>query len=344
MSVVIDGSAGITTPDLTDTSLTSGRVVYAGTSGNLTGSSALQFNGDGTLLINNTGNCSVSVTSSGYSQLILNGGVSENYITSDDTLSFYVGGSEGMRITTAGNVGIGTSSPANNGSGNTVLDIAAGSSKNANIFLHGGNTSGAVAGFQIQSASDATVYLWNYANTPTVFGTNGAERARIMAEGNLLVGTTSSAFTGRVVTLQPTSASNVLSVWNSATSGDNSLIGFFTDGGSGRGSITYNRGAGVVAYNVTSDYRAKDIYGPIPDSGALIDSVPVYMGKMKGATQERPMFIAHETPAYAHTGEKDAVDKDGNPVYQQMDASSLVPVMWAEIQSLRTRLTALENK
>jgi len=72
----------------------------------------------------------------------------------------------------------------------------------------------------------------------------------------------------------------------------------------------------------------------------LIDSVPVYMGKMKGATQERPMFIAHETPEYAHTGEKDAVDADGNPVYQQMDASALIPVMWAEIQSLRARLKA----
>jgi hypothetical protein len=169
------------------------------------------------------------------------------------------------------------------------------------------------------------------------------ERARIDSSGNLLVGTTSGAFTGKVVTLQTTSASNVITAWNSATSGDNSLIGFFTDGGTGRGSITYNRTAGLVAYNTTSDYRAKDIIGPIQDSGSVIDSVPVYMGKMKGATQERPMFIAHEVPAYAHTGEKDAVDADGKPVYQQMDASALIPVMWAEIQSLRARVAALES-
>jgi hypothetical protein len=45
MSVLIDGTAGITTPDLTDTSLTSGRVVYAGTGGNLTGSASLVFDG-----------------------------------------------------------------------------------------------------------------------------------------------------------------------------------------------------------------------------------------------------------------------------------------------------------
>jgi hypothetical protein len=65
---------------------------------------------------------------------------------------------------------------------------------------------------------------------------------------------------------------------------------------------------------------------------------------MKDATQERPMFIAHEVPAYAHTGEKDAVDKDGKPVYQQMDAAALIPVMWAELQSLRARVAQLESK
>ena len=45
MAIVLDGTTGITTPDLTDTSLTSGRVVYAGTSGNLTGSTNLTFDG-----------------------------------------------------------------------------------------------------------------------------------------------------------------------------------------------------------------------------------------------------------------------------------------------------------
>jgi len=45
MPVTISGDSGITTPDLTDTSLTSGRVVYAGASGNLTGVSTFVFDG-----------------------------------------------------------------------------------------------------------------------------------------------------------------------------------------------------------------------------------------------------------------------------------------------------------
>ena len=136
-----------------------------------------------------------------------------------------------------------------------------------------------------------------------------------------------------------TASVTTVGVWNDAASGDNTFVTFYTDAGATtRGSITYNRAGGLTVYNTTSDYRAKDIIGPVINSGELIDSVPVYVGKMKGATQERPMFIAHETPSYAHTGEKDAVDADGNPVYQQMDASALIPVMWAEIQSLRKRL------
>ena len=204
--------------------------------------------------------------------------------------------------------------------------------------------------------ANSSTFEWNIAASGTAGGAISFTQAMTLdPSGNFLVGTTSQLSTERfsVVatgTNQAIYAKNAggdftFNCWNSATSGNNQFIQFITEASpTARGSITYNRAGGLTAYNVTSDYRAKDIYGPVTDSGVLIDSVPVYMGKMKGATHERPMFIAHETPEYAHTGEKDAVDADGNPVYQQMDASALIPVMWAEIQSLRKRLAALEAK
>lgn len=135
-------------------------------------------------------------------------------------------------------------------------------------------------------------------------------------------------------------------LWHTATSGNNTFASFFTEASAtGRGTITYNRAGGLVAYNTTSDYRAKTIHGPMTGSGAAIDALAVYSGTMIGATIARPMFIAHEVAAvapYAVTGEKDAVDEEGAPLLQQMDAGSLVPLLVAELQSVRARLAALE--
>ena len=257
--------------------------------------------------------------------------------------------SEKARIDSSGNLGIGNTTPSTSLAGSVGIAINSAANGNTQIRLQSTSTgTGSTDGLLISLATNNDAYLYNYENANLIFGTNNTERARFDTSGNLLVGTTSGSARLRVVATASQSgaiyathvdsAEDVISCENSATSGNNVFIQFYTDATVSRGSITYNRAGGLVVYNTTSDYRAKDISGPVTNSGALIDSVPVYMGKMKWAEQERPMFIAHEVPAYAHTGEKDAVDADGNPVYQQMDASALIPVMWAEIQSLRKRL------
>jgi hypothetical protein len=193
------------------------------------------------------------------------------------------------------------------------------------------------------------------------YPTGSALGMTLDASGNLLVGTTGtvvssdsrfrvSATAVPAVDAKTTAATQaVVDEWNSDTSGDNLFNRFWTESSpiAFRGSISYNRAGGLVAYNTTSDYRAKDIIGPVSNSGSLIDSLKVYVGKMKGATIERPMLIAHElqeVAPYAVSGEKDAVDADGKPKYQQMDASALVPLLIAEIKSLRARVQTLETR
>ena len=265
--------------------------------------------------------------------------------TAGNTITF----TQAMTLDASGNLGLGTTSPT--GGANRVVDVYGSGSSAINFHNATSGTTATDGGLVGQYGSDLVLY--NYEAGIIQFGTSNAERARIDSSGNLLVGTTSgtarvrvvatSSQSGAIYATHVDSSEDVISCENSATSGNNVLINFYTDATQSRGTITYNRAAGLIAYNTMSDYRAKDIIGPVLDSGSVIDSVPVYIGKMKDATQERPMFIAHETPEYAHTGEKDAVDSDGKPVYQQLDASALVPVMWAEIQSLRKRLSALES-
>tara|TARA_R110002126_G_scaffold42446_1_gene122512 strand:+ start:885 stop:2546 length:1662 start_codon:yes stop_codon:yes gene_type:complete len=240
----------------------------------------------------------------------------------------FIGHNSALASTGYGNTFVGQAS------GNTVTSGAA----NTIIGRYNGNN----GGLDIRTANNHIVLSDGDGNPRGIFDANG----------NFRVGTTAytiasnramTVFGAAGIEAVATGATGepCVEMWQQHTSGDNVFSKFYTESTAVlRGSISYNRSSGVTAYNTTSDYRTKDISGPVTDSGALIDSTPVYMGKMKGAIQERPMFIAHEVPPYAHTGEKDAVDVDGNPVYQQMDASALVPVMWAEIQSLRQRLAA----
>jgi hypothetical protein len=184
------------------------------------------------------------------------------------------------------------------------------------------------------------------------------ERMRINSSGNIMLNTTSVIIsTTRVLQVNApsgtaavfkndTSTTETVNIWNSATSGNNVFLEFATETSiTARGSITYNRGGGVVAYNITSDYRAKTLLGAVENPGETIDALKVYRGVMNGATVERPMLVAHEAQEvapYCVTGEKDAEDDNGNPIYQQMDHQVLIPLLIAEIQQLRIRVAALE--
>jgi len=183
------------------------------------------------------------------------------------------------------------------------------------------------------------------------------ERARITSSGKTVINSTDPVLSATFSVLSQTGVNTcalrsdastsaaILNIWGNETSGDQIFSRFATDLNAPRGSITYNRGGGVVAYNTTSDYRSKTILGDLENAGATIDAFKVYRGVMNGATVERPMLIAHEAQEvapYCVTGEKDAVDDDGNPIYQQMDHQVLVPLLIAEIQQLRARVAALE--
>ena len=135
------------------------------------------------------------------------------------------------------------------------------------------------------------------------------------------------------------SGTHVVYIWNSASSGNNSFINFVVNSThDGIGSITYNRAGGLTAFNTTSDFRTKDILEEEYErSGPIIEMIPVHLGRMKGATIARPMFVAHEVALYAPwavTGQY--LGKE----MQQLAETSLIPVLWAEVQQHRRALKA----
>ena len=114
--------------------------------------------------------------------------------------------------------------------------------------------------------------------------------------------------------------------------------------GSVIGSIT-QAGTTAVLYNTTSDYRLKTVVGAVADAGQRIDALePVEYTWNADGSRTRG-FLAHkfqEVYAGSVSGTKDAVDANGKPVYQAMQASSseVIADLVAEIQDLRKRLAA----
>jgi hypothetical protein len=121
-------------------------------------------------------------------------------------------------------------------------------------------------------------------------------------------------------------------------------FGYFEYDGIQRGAIIIT--ASGTSYNTLSDYRLKENVVPIENAVARIDSLnPVRFNFTSDPTKTVDGFLAHEvTPVVpeAITGEKDAVDADGNPVYQGIDQAKLVPLLVAAVQELSARVAELE--
>jgi hypothetical protein len=179
------------------------------------------------------------------------------------------------------------------------------------------------------------------------------ERARITSGGDLLVGTTTtqSGVTGDPVgiTLYGSSANGVgvfvrnsslpVLYINNKTSGG-ALIQFY-NGGNIVGDITSN--GTTTSYNTSSDYRLKNSIAPMTGALARVAQLKPVTYKWNADGSDGEGFIAHELAEVVPecvTGQKDAVDEEGNPKYQGIDTSFLVATLTAAIQELKAEFDA----
>ena len=194
---------------------------------------------------------------------------------------------------------------------------------------------------------------------PLGFGVNGSTtQALIDTSGNFLVNAASANAKLSVETgtnsvagffKNETSGYQTVTVQNAGASGTRYLE-WFIAGTTDVGYITSN-GTGVT-YATLSDYRLKNITGALTGYKERVMSLQPKQGTWKSDNLEFRGFVAHEfADAYraSVTGEKDAVDENGKPVMQSMQASSsevmadlvaLVQEQQGLIESLKARLDA----
>jgi len=119
----------------------------------------------------------------------------------------------------------------------------------------------------------------------------------------------------------------------------------FVNGNGIVGSITTSGSA--TSYNVSSDYRLKENAIAISDGVARLKQLqPKRFNFILSPDNTVDGFMAHEVQGIipeAVTGNHNEVDANGNPIYQGIDQSKLVPLLTACVQELIGRIEALES-
>jgi hypothetical protein len=255
---------------------------------------------------------------------------------------FGTNNTERMRIDSSGNVGIGTASPSSYGAfvvrkSNTaqgVTNASAQFSDAVNSALWIGHTSGAAN--LITESSNITFGFTN--------GSATTERMRIGSGGIVSVGTTLTDNPLGGFVLYVASNNSQFMIGHETGTGSGNYYAKFSYAGGTVGTISQN-GTTAVAYNTSSDYRLKENIAPLTGALNKVSQLKPVSYTWKASPEETGEgFIAHELAEVcpqAVTGEKDAVDADGNPQYQGIDTSFLVATLTAAIQELSAKNDAL---
>ncbi len=265
---------------------------------------------------------------------------------SADTIAFSTAGSERLRITSAGLVGIGVTNPSYDlqiGTYGTDADSTlalASATDGTGTIRFGDGSSGTEA--------NAGRITYNHSSNAMIFDTNGGtERLRIDSSGNFLVGTTNTDPTfnrvdGVVISTNDAVLCRSGASWDigrNSTSGTH--ITFYTDNGSARVTAGNIASSGsTTSFNTTSDYRLKE---DLKDFNALEIASKIKMYDFKWNLNNTRDYgvIAHELQEVfpqAVVGEKDGENMQG------VDYSKLVPILLKSIQELEARVKELEKE
>ena len=269
-------------------------------------------------------------------------------IGTDAAVPFYVftNSVERMRITSAGNVGIATSSP------DTLLTVNGTSGTKSFALVNSGG--GTRADFTI-TENDGLYINSNEGATARniILQTGGTERMRITSGGNVNVGigsavleVGSTGLNGKVGIRFGGTGKVGIDTRDDDDTSNCTYIFFRKADGTGIGSITRSGLTNAVLYNTTSDYRLKEDFKEI-NGLEKISKIKVYDFKWVGFEDRMDGVIAHELQEimpYAVHGGKDAIDEDGNIKAQGVDYSKLVPILIKSIQEQQIQIQNLQEQ
>jgi hypothetical protein len=190
-------------------------------------------------------------------------------------------------------------------------------------------------------------------NDPLLFLTNNTEAVRVDSSQNVRIGTTSTIAGEKLSVYQSASTwamfiqnnanNSCLGITNGSGTGTYTALAFYNNGTSFSACGTITISGSSTSYLTSSDYRLKENIAPMTGALAQLQALKPITYKWKTDGSDGQGFIAHELaevcPQAVH-GKKDAVDDEGNPIYQGIDTSKLVATLTAAIQELNAKVEA----
>jgi hypothetical protein len=261
-----------------------------------------------------------------------------------------------MRITSGGNVGIGTTTISTN-SLIRELVIGQGITNGVTKLSFRSESNSLTSDISLSSyLGENLMAISTTSNIPMLFVTNSTERMRITSDGNLLLGTTTNAgeklrVNGNLRALSLYSSSAGLSADNWTQLGHDDNVGFinvnrivnsgdlhFRFDGTSRANI--NRSTG--AYTATSDSRLKTNISDSQSVLSLINKIKVRSYKwIENDINEAYGLIAQELyeilPEYVY---KPKIESEN----WGLSKAELVPMLVKAVQELKAKIETLENK
>jgi hypothetical protein len=294
-----------------------------------------------------------------------------DYDHSDNSWTFRTNGSEACRIDSSRRLLVGTSSSTTDdtlvlqgnstgatGSAQLWLKRNATLSSGTGIgdinFGKGANTGAKIGVFADANWTDGSSHPSRLVFSTTADGASSPTQAvRINSLQQMLIGSGTGGSYSSITKFQVDFSSNndFAAAFVDSGSAADAVMATFYKAGAVRGQITTSSTA--TTYATSSDYRLKENVVLMQNAISRLQELkPCRFNFKHEPLKTVDGFIAHEAQAVVPecvTGTKDEVDDDGNPVYQGIDQSKLVPLLTAalqealaEIESLKARVTALE--
>ena len=251
---------------------------------------------------------------------------------------------ERMRIDSAGNVGVGTSSPGSpTYLPGTIVNVNG--AAYSGYRAYGGGTS-VLHLYQRDDLSILASAQNNNAKLAFYTGSNsGTERMRIDNLGKVLIGKTATNFAVQGIELRENgeivctrTSGDVITTRRLGTEGTH--FSFRNVAGSYVGTIVTTSSS--TAYNTSSDYRLKENVVDIADGITRVKQLqPRRFNFIADNTTTVDGFIAHEAQTVvpeAVTGEKDGEEMQG------IDQSKLVPLLTAALQEAIGEIETLKQR